>query len=55
MINKRDNDQGSTQWVMICDSQRGFKFSRLNYLLSWAFSQQDKKIGIIKDLWQSII
>ena len=36
---------------MICDSQQSFEFSWLNSLLSWAFSQQGKKIkisGIIK-------
>ena len=31
---------------MICDSQQGFEFSWLNSLLSWAFSQQGKKIKI---------
>ena len=36
----------STEWVVICDSQRGFEFSQLNCLLSWAFSRQDKKIKI---------
>ena len=28
------------------DSQWGFEFSQLRSLLSWAFSQQDKKIKI---------
>ena len=31
---------------MIRDSQRGFEFSRLHSLLSWAFSQQHKINGI---------
>ena len=31
---------------MIRDSRRSFEFSRLNYLFSWAFSRQDKKIKI---------
>ena len=31
---------------MICDSRQGFEFSWLNSLLSWAFSQQGKKIKI---------
>ena len=31
---------------MICDSRRGFEFSRLNSLLSRAFSRQDKKLNI---------
>ena len=30
-----------------CNSQQDFEFSQLNYLLSWAFSRQDKKIKII--------
>ena len=35
---------------MICDSQEGFEFSWQNSLLSWAFSQQDKKIiGIFNE------
>ena len=29
-------------YMVICDSWWGFEFSRLNSLLSWAFSQQDK-------------
>ena len=33
-------------WFMIHDSQQGFEFSQLDTLLSWAFSQQDKKIEI---------
>ena len=38
---------------MIHDSQQGFEFSRLNSLLSWAFSRPDKKklIEISMDLW----
>ena len=32
---------------MIRNSRRGFKFSRLNSLLSWAFSRQYKKLKII--------
>ena len=35
-----------TERVVICDSQRGFEFSQLNSLLSWAFSRPDKKIKI---------
>ena len=31
---------------MIRDSQQGFEFSRLNSLLLWSFSRQDKKIKI---------
>ena len=31
---------------MICGSRQSFEFSRLNYLLSWAFPRQDKKIKI---------
>ena len=37
---------------MIRDSQQGFEFSWLNSLLTWALSQQDKKMkitGIIKE------
>ena len=39
---------------MIHDSQRGFGFSWLNSLLSWAFLQQDKKqkaLELSMDLW----
>ena len=38
--------QGSTEVVVIRDLQ-GFQFSRLNSLLSCAFSRQEKKIKII--------
>ena len=38
--------QGSTEQVVICDSQQDFAFRQLNYLSSRAFSQQEKKIKI---------
>ena len=44
---KRES-QGSTWGVMIRDSQRGFKISQPDSLLSWAFSRQEKKIKIIE-------
>ena len=38
--------QGSTEQVVICDSQQDFAFRQLNYLSSRSFSQQEKKIKI---------
>ena len=38
--------QGSTQWVVICDSRRDFQFSWLSSLLSLVCSGQHKKIKI---------
>ena len=32
---------------LISDSRRGFEYLRLNFLLSWVFSSQDKMIKII--------
>ena len=42
------NRKGSTYCVVICDSQRGFAFSRLKSFLWRRFSRQDKKIEIIR-------
>ena len=40
---------------MIRDSRRDFEFSRLNSLLSWVFSRQDKKININRIINRSVI
>ena len=36
----------NVQRVVIRDSRQDFQFSRLNSLLSWAFSRQDEKIKV---------
>ena len=41
------HQQDSISRVVICDSRRGFEFSRQNSSLSWAFSRQNKKIKTI--------
>ena len=38
--------QVSTQWFVIRDWWQGFEFSRLNSLLLWAFSRQDKNLKV---------
>ena len=45
MRNLSEFKSGFAVTVVIRDS-RGSEFSRLNSLLSWAFSRQDKKIKI---------
>ena len=37
------------------DSLQGFEFSRLNFVLSWALSQQDQTIKINGNINESVI
>ena len=46
--------QGSSLWVVNRDSRWGFEFSRLNFLLSRAFSQLDKRQKSLELLMGSV-